>query len=211
LERFVTTRRDALLVFGGVFASSLGPVGTATAAIPAGVVTSLVGNGQLTAANGQRALAVGALVSVGDVVQTMKESRVGLALGKTVLRLGPDSSLRVEKHLIEAGEEIELLGGNMYFEHTASSPRKATVRSPYGLIAVRGTKFFAGTSAKGFGVFVAEGQVDVTGAGKIVRLTRGLGTDIARPGRPPSAPRVWGAPRVRETTMLTFGTPRLPR
>jgi hypothetical protein len=211
LEEHVTTRRDALNFVGGLLASNVAFSRASEAAGPAGSVTSLTGSARATTASVERALALGASVKVGDVVQTMRESRIGLAFGKTILRVGPDSSLRVEKHLVEAGEEIELLGGNMYFEHTASTARKATVRSPYGLIAVRGTKFFAGTSAQGFGVFVAEGRVDVTGAGRTVRLTRGLGTDITRPGEAPSAPRAWGAPRIRETMVRTLGVARLPR
>jgi hypothetical protein len=211
METLVTTRRDALTLFGGFLVSGVSAAGTSGAAGPGGTVTSLAGSARITASSSERALTLGAPVNIGDIVQTMKDSRVGLAFGKTVLRVGPESSLRVEKHLIDAGEDIELLGGNMYFEHTAGAPRKATVRSPYGLIAVRGTKFFAGTSAKGFGVFVAEGRVDVTGAGRTVRLTPGQGTDIARPGRPPSAPKAWGPARIRQTMMLTLGVPRLPR
>jgi hypothetical protein len=52
------------------------------------------------------------------------------------------------------------------------------VRSPYGLMAVRGTTFFAGPSNDVFGVFVARGVVAVTGGGRTVVLRLGLGTNI---------------------------------
>jgi hypothetical protein len=48
-----------------------------------------------------------------------------------------------------------------------------------------------------FGVFVSRGAVAVTGAGKTVRLGAGQGTDIARPGEPPTPPKAWGAARIQ--------------
>ena len=47
------------------------------------------------------------------------------------------------------------------------------VRSPFALIAVRGTMFFAGPSNGVFGVFVGRGLVDVTGGDRTV---------VVRPG-----------------------------
>ena len=71
------------------------------------------------------------------------------------------------------------------------------IRSSYGLIAVRGTKFFAGPSNGVFGVFVVHGSVDVTAAGKTVKVDRGFGTNIAKPGDPPTDPAAWKPPRIR--------------
>ena len=65
------------------------------------------------------------------------------------------------------------------------------------LIAIRGTRVFAGPSNGVFGVFVARGSVDVTAAGKTVTLGRGFGTNIAKPGDEPTAPAAWKPPRIK--------------
>ena len=71
-----------------------------------------------------------------------------------------------------------------------------TVRSPYALIAVRGTKFFAGQLDNGFSVFVARGVVSVGAGGAEVILRAGDGTDIAYVGAPPGPVKKWGAPKI---------------
>ena len=71
------------------------------------------------------------------------------------------------------------------------------MRSLFGLIAIRGTRVFAGPSNGVFGVFVVHGSVDVTAAGKTVKVDRGFGTNIAKPGDPPTDPAAWKPPRIR--------------
>ena len=75
--------------------------------------------------------------------------------------------------------------------------RKVNIRSPFGLISVRGTRVFAGPSRGVFGVFVQHGSVTVTAGGKTVTLEDGFGTDIARRGAAPTPPARWGEERVR--------------
>ena len=70
------------------------------------------------------------------------------------------------------------------------------VRSPFGLIAVRGTRFFAGPSNGVFSVFVERGAVQVVGVNTWVIVTGGSGTDIAQPGGEPTHPHPWGAARI---------------
>ena len=85
----------------------------------------------------------------------------------------------------------------MFFEKQArQKPGPIEIRSPYGLIAVRGTRFFAGLSNKVFGVFVEEGSVTVSAGGRQVIVGAGQGTDIARPGARPTDPRRWGQARI---------------
>jgi hypothetical protein len=76
------------------------------------------------------------------------------------------------------------------------------VRSPFGLIAVRGTRFFAGPSDDVFGVFVARGVVTVVGQYTAVEVREGLGTDIVRPGAEPTPPHPWGAARIERALAL---------
>jgi hypothetical protein len=94
-----------------------------------------------------------------------------------------------------AGGEFDLSQGALLIVPRAR--RKSDLSfSLYGLIVVRGTKFFAGPSNGVFGVFVDHGRVSVAAAGHKVTLTAGLGTNIAKPGDPPTPPARWKAERI---------------
>jgi hypothetical protein len=85
----------------------------------------------------------------------------------------------------------------MLFDHDASSGRSdVAVRGPFGLIAVRGTRFFAGPSNDMFGVFVARGAVTVVGVNSAVLLVAGQGTNLLHMGAEPTPPAQWGAARI---------------
>jgi hypothetical protein len=122
-----------------------------------------------------------------------------MLLGKaTKVKLGAQARFRIDKFVINAGGTLDLEPGPMMIDR-GDAARKETlqVRSPFGLIAVRGTEFFAGPSNGVFGVFVRHGAVAVTGAGKTVRLGVGQGTDVAKPGMAPTPPKTWGAARIQ--------------
>jgi len=63
---------------------------------------------------------------------------------------------------------------------------------------VRGTRFFAGPSQGKLAVFVDRGSVSVTSGGSTVTLVAGEGTDVTRPGAPPTEPKSWGHGRIVE-------------
>lgn len=206
------TRRQ-LLLLGGAATAAMLPA--AASAEDAGQVTALMGRAVAQAGGSERPLAVGAQVQVGDLVQTAADSRLGLRLGQsTIINLGPATRLRIERHLVDAGGQFDLVEGSILFAHTrpaGTQPHKAEVRSPYGLIAVRGTRFWAGQQQGRFGVFVAEGAVDVTAADRSVRLHPGFGTDIMRPGLRPTAAAVWPSSRIRNAYLSTLGAlPKQP-
>ena len=203
----IPTRRAVVSLT--LFASICLAAPFARAADAVGVIASLTGEATAQRSDGQRSLARGDSVATGDLLQTGSSSRLTLQLGKrTVINLGPSTSLRVEDYLADAGGEFELTAGRMFYQNTRpanAAPDKTTVRSPYGLLAVRGTRFFAGPAAGIFGVFVADGRVDVTAAGHTVEVTPGLGTDIARPGTRPTRPSAWKPERIEEALRATTG------
>ena len=165
----------------------------------AGDVASIKGEAQAEAAEKRRPLVQGTVVFVDEVITTGASSRLTLNLGRnTTIKLGEGVRMRIDRHMVNAGGAFDLQSGAVLFDRGAGAPKGDTaLRSPYGLLAVRGTKFFAGPSNGVFGVFVVRGRVDVTGAGKTVRLTAGLGTNIASPGDAPTKPAAWKAPRVK--------------
>jgi hypothetical protein len=170
----------------------------ALAAAPAGEVDALRGEAYAQAAARRRALELASKVFIGDLVGTAAQSALGMRLGAdTQVRLGPEAQLRVDRFLVNTGGVLELARGGMVFEREFAPDKPGVaVRSPFGLIAVRGTRFFAGPSNNVFGVFVARGVLTVIGQNTAVELTAGFGTDIVRPGAEPTPAHAWGAARI---------------
>jgi hypothetical protein len=181
-----------------------GLVGACRGALPAwgadqaGAVNASRGECFAEAATGRRVLAPAAAVFVGDSVGTGSQSALGLHLGAaTEVRLGAEARLRIDRFLVNAGGVLVLERGALLYDHNADSgPSDVTVRGPYGLVAVRGTKFFAGPSNGEFGVFVERGSVTVVGGRTAVLVVSGSGTNLATPGAEPTMPAPWGAGRI---------------
>ncbi|KPF71328.1 hypothetical protein IP69_06385 [Bosea sp. AAP35] len=170
----------------------------AMAEAQAGQVTALSGEAVAQLNEARRALAMKAPVFVGDRVATGIGARANLLLGEaTQLLLGERARLTIDRFIMAAGGTVTLGSGALVLDKTPGAGGALRVRSPYGLIAVRGTRFFAGPSNGVFGVFVVRGSVAVSAAGRRVLLGTGEGTDIARPGAAPSLARIWSDERVR--------------
>jgi ferric-dicitrate binding protein FerR (iron transport regulator) len=196
-ERFSDRRRflrDAALALP----LALG-VRPALAAEPAGSVEDVSGVAFAEAHAVRRLLERLAPVFLGDQVGTGAASRLGMRLGRdTTIRLGENARLRIDRFLLDAGGEVTLRSGPLLFDRPAgSAPRPMQIRSPFALIAVRGTRFFAGPSNGPFGVFVERGAVTVAAAGRRVLLRDGEGTDFSAPGARPTPVKRWGPERIR--------------
>jgi ferric-dicitrate binding protein FerR (iron transport regulator) len=164
---------------------------------PVGAVEDVTGQAYAEREAVRRALDRSAPVFLSEEVLTGAASRLGMRLGRnTTIRLGEQARLKIDQFLVDAGGEMTLRSGSLLFD---GQPRRGgvQVRSPFALIAVRGTRFFAGPSNDRFGVFVARGSVTVTAAGQQVILREGEGTDIASPGMPPTPVKRWAQPRVQ--------------
>jgi hypothetical protein len=170
----------------------------AMAAELAGEVGSSRGECYAQLGTARRALTPSVQVFVGDAVSTGVQSALSLRLGTaTEVKCGAEARLRIDRFLVNAGGVLVLDSGGMLYDHDdAHGAAGLAVRCPFGLIAVRGTRFFAGPSNGVFGVFVARGAVQVVGVNTWVLVTAGNGTDIARPGAEPTAPHLWGAERI---------------
>jgi hypothetical protein len=173
---------------------------SAESAQRAGAVEFVKGEAFAEASAARRALDRNAPVFLGDSCGTGPESRLAMQLGgRTRLRLGEKARITIDRYLVDAGGELTLQSGPMLFDRAAgAAPSAIQIRTPFGLIAVRGTRFFAGPSRAVFGVFVERGAVTVTAGLGTVTLRAGEGTDIRHPGDAPSPPSRWGAPRIRE-------------
>ena len=131
---------------------------------------------------------------------TAFQSRVSMQMGEaTRIRLGENARLRIDRYLMGVGGTLTLGSGPMLFDRPSGArPEALKIRGAFGVIAVRGTRFFAGPSQGKLAVFVDRGSVSVTSGGSTVTLAAGEGTNVARPGAPPTAPKSWGHGRIVE-------------
>ncbi len=197
MPRFIRplTRRYLLLAAPAIIAASTAADADGPAA---GMIETMRGDAYAEGPKPRRALRPTAELFVGDLVETATNSAVTMHLGKvTYVKLGALAKFRIDNFVIDAGGTFDLEQGPLLFDHNSNDKNEnVQVRSPFGLIAVRGTRFFAGPSNDVFGVFVAQGLVAVTGSGRTVTLRPGLGTNIANPGDAPTEPRRWGPGRI---------------
>ena len=152
-------------------------------------------------------LARASAILLDDRVWTEARSRMTLFLsGGNRVHLGPSALLTVDRYVADAGGELTLEVGALIFDRPeAISRTDIEIRSVFGLIGVRGTRFFAGPSRGRFGLFVERGQVVFIAAGVRRRLGPGDGIDVARPGAPPSEVRRWSRDRIIEAYASVLG------
>jgi ferric-dicitrate binding protein FerR (iron transport regulator) len=121
----------------------------------------------------------------------------------TRILMGPETVLTIDKYTAEAGGELVLGQGAVLFDRDEDAPKTpVSLSTTFGLIAVRGTRFFAGPSKGKFGVFVERGKVWLAGGGHRVTVLPGFGSDIAKIGDPPTTPAKWKQPRIDEAMAL---------
>jgi len=166
----------------------------------AGSVEDIKGEAFAEAASERRRLAHAAPIFIADQVGTESESRLGMRLGRdTTVRLGELARVKIDRFLVNAGGVITLQSGPMLFDRrSGAAPLPMTIRSPFALIAVRGTRFFAGPSAGVFGVFVERGSVTVSAGGRQVVLGQGQGTNVPSAGSQPTPPAPWKPARISD-------------
>lgn len=166
----------------------------------AGSVEDIKGEAFAESASERRSLAHAAPIFIADQVGTGSQSRLGMRLGHdTTVRLGELAHVTIDRFLVNAGGEITLQSGPMLFDRrSGAAPAPITIRSPFALIAVRGTRFFAGPSAGVFGVFVERGSVTVSAGGRQVVLGQGQGTNIPSAGGQPTPPALWKPARISD-------------
>jgi len=195
----VLDRRSLLSIAAAALAAVVPTDPPAQSAERAGAVEEIEGEAFAQAAGLRRTLEHAAPLSIGDQVSTGLRSRLAMRLGDaTLVRLGEQARLTLDRFLVNAGGELTLQSGAMLFDRTSGgSPSSIQIRSPYALIAVRGTRFFAGPSDTSFGVFVERGNVVVSAAGRRVALRAGEGLDVPYPGAAPSRAARWGEARIR--------------
>ncbi len=198
-DPLVNRRALAGLILGGGAALASPSIARASS-INAGHVNDLLGDARAELLAARRQLAQGEIVFIGDTIFTGLASRIGLKIGEaTQIRLGPEARLKIDKFIANAGGTLTLQSGPMTFERPqGAAPQPMQIRGAFGMIAVRGTHFFAGPSRGKTGVLVVHGSVSVRSGGETVILNAGEGTDILQFGGKPTQPSRWSSERASE-------------
>ena len=188
--------------FAGLAAAGMAIAGRASAEAAGGRI------GSVEAVSGKahaklkaiRTLIAAGEILEGDLVWTEAQSRTSLDLaGGSHIHLGAETQLRIDRFVAESGGDLVLGDGAIVFDRDEHLPKtKIAVRSVFGLIAVRGTRFFAGPSRGVFAVFCDRGRVEVMNQGARRLLMPGQGVDIRGTDEKPGGVQDWGHGRVDE-------------
>ena len=198
------TRREALGLAGALALSHALP---AWASDEIGEVIDVKGEVMKTQNDVETAIKTGAPLVNNDLVATGKKSFASMLLGsETKIIMGENTEVLLDSFLAEQGGTIELVSGDMVFDRPEGTPKiDLTIRTTFGQIGVRGTKFFTGKSRGNFAVFVEHGLVEVRSGETTRRIAAGEGVDIATDaktrslfGGDMSQIKKWGKGRIEE-------------
>ncbi|MDI7862232.1 FecR family protein [Rhizobiaceae bacterium n13] len=175
-------------------------LGSARAATALGRAVNARGSVERRRDKAVERLAVGAPLIERDAVVTGRKSYAELRLGAaTRVFLGGETELVIDRFVAEQGGTLELGAGRMVFDRPEGESKvDMELRTAFGMIGVRGTKFFCGPSRGAFAVFVEHGEVVVSNAGVVQTVRPGQGVDVASPNAPPTDPAEWGQARIEE-------------
>ncbi|KQV44150.1 iron dicitrate transport regulator FecR [Rhizobium sp. Root268] len=165
-----------------------------------GTASDIRGDVQRKRLQTEEGLSTGAEIMDKDRVATGADGFADLTLeGDTRILLGNRTELLIDSFIANQGGTMELGMGQMVFDRPEGLPKiDLAVRTAFGMIGVRGTKFFCGPTRGVFGVFVEHGQVAVEGGGVTELVGPGDGVEIARPGEAPNKPVKWKEARIVE-------------
>lgn len=195
------TRRAALGFLGS--AAALIAARPAWAAIPVGKAVSIDGVVALEREKSSVDLLVDDVLMLQDNVLTRENGFAELLLDdKTRVNLGADSQLLTEQFIVDQGGVMSIGGAMLFDRPEGLPPVDMTIKSAFGMIGVRGTRFFAGPTRGKFSVFVDRGSVEVSAAGVSRLLSAGEGVDFVAPGDPPGEVVSWGEARIEEAFAL---------
>ena len=165
-----------------------------------GAVTAVTGQAVADRTGHSVPLDVGSGLMVQDLIKTGEESFLAMLLGDaTAMRLGAKAELLIDEYLIGVKGTFNLTDGALVFDRPDESVKTVTtIKTVFGQLGVRGTRFFAGPSRGVFGVFVERGELEVTAAGATQVLESGDGIDIRSSGARASGITQWSQDRINE-------------
>lgn len=193
-------------------ALALGVATPAAAADLAATVLRLQGTAMARSPEGEaRALDTGAELYVGEEIRTEADTRLRMRLiDGAVITLGDHSTFTLVGYQPESeGMVLDLIEGVFRAVSGTINEQQArpmTVRTPLGVMGIRGTTFWGRQHEDHLEVALLEGKsVFVESEGVRVVLDEAKeGTDVL-PGQPPTPPKPWGQQRLdAAAAMVSF-------
>lgn len=198
------TRRQTLGLAGAL---AISPAFPSFASNEIGKVLDAKGNVMRTQNDVEAAVRSGTPLANNDLMATGAKSFASMTLGSdTKIIMGENTEVLLDSFLAEQGGVLELVSGDMVFDRPEGAPKiDLTIRTTFGQIGVRGTKFFTGTSRGNLAVFVEHGLVEVKSGQTLRKVGAGEGVDIASDaktrslfGGDMSETKKWGKGRIEE-------------
>lgn len=122
-----------------------------------GFVKIVEGDASITGEQGTVSARPGAPLYMGNLLKTGEKGRMGVTFkDNTIMSLGPDTELRIDEYLFApAKSELKLaaslLKGTLHYISGVIAklkPEAVSVKTPAGIIGVRGTRFLAKAEAE---------------------------------------------------------------
>lgn len=131
-------------------------IATSTAAqtppAPIGYVKTVTGQAWVTTTGQRVPAAAGTAIMIGSQIKTQSQSSLGVTFkDNTLMSFGPDTELTVDEYLYEPAQGQLKLGSSLFrgsLNYVSGviaklKPEAVTVKTPTGIIGVRGTQFVA--------------------------------------------------------------------
>ena len=161
----------------------------------AGKVDEAVGVVTVEGKGAQKPLVPQETVFIGDTVATGSASKLGMRPVKTLLRLGELARINIDRFLVNAGGTI-LAERRSDAARQGEDDRPISIRSPFGLISVRGTR--SSPAKQGcVGRFRCERIRDRRGCRQHRYSCGGVWHGHCQRGAAPTTPARWGDERIR--------------
>ena len=183
-----------------VFAAALSFAATmAAASEEIGQVSRVQNESYALADDGERRLAAGDAIHLGERVITGPDARIEIVfVDETSLTLGANAVMQMDTLVFDGTGgtmALDMLSGAFAFTTGLigkNDPENVVVATPVSTIGIRGTTFWGGPIDDAYGVLILDGAIVVTTRGGAVVLDDvGEGTSIASPDAAPGEVKLW--------------------
>ncbi|HNV60553.1 MAG TPA: FecR domain-containing protein [Rhodoferax sp.] len=139
-------------LLAGILAFMATSASAQTPPTPVGYVKTVTGQAWVTTAGQRLPAAPGTAIMIGSQLKTQADATLGVTFkDNTLMSFGPDTELTVDEYLYEPAQGLLKLGTNLvkgslnYVSGVIAKlkPDAVAVKTPTGIIGVRGTQFVA--------------------------------------------------------------------
>lgn len=189
--------------------------GPAIAATPAATISNILGEAFAVGVDGQRPLALGAILYPEDVIITGDDARLLITMTDGAqMRLGENAEFVLQSHQIDKEQGFaetlwEQINGAFRYQSgdgAVIARDNVKIRTPVATIGIRGTDFWGGPLDTTLEVFVFEGAVTFETDGGTALVTENRGVGVANASAAPWDVKSWSESKL-ERAVATIAFP----